>query len=120
MCTARFGCYGRRMQVKGPELGTVLDVGFAVVGVGLTATALWVPGSLVRTDVTGPPLLLAVLPLLIGGSLLLRRRAPLLMWVMLWAGLSVQALSTHQPPRGPELTFVVSAASYALAAHDTL
>jgi len=108
------------MRVKWPELGTVLDVGFAVVGVGLTAAALWIPGNLIGTAATGPPLLMAVLPLLIGGPLLLRRRAPLLMWVMMWAGISVQALVTHQPPRGPELTFVVSAGSYALAAHDTL
>jgi len=42
------------------------------------------------------------------------------MWGLVWAGISVQALVTHQPPRGPELAFVVSAGSYALAAHDTL
>ena len=108
------------MRVKWPEPGTVLDVGFAVVGVGLTAAALWVPGSLIGTAVTGPPLLVAVLPLLVGGPLVLRRRAPLLMWGLVWAGISVQALVTHQPPRGPELAFVVSAGSYALAAHDTL
>lgn len=63
MCAARSRCYGRRMRVKRPELGTVLDVGFAVVGVGLTAAALWVPGSLIGTAVTGPPLLLAKLDL---------------------------------------------------------
>ena len=110
------------MRVKRPELGTVLDAGFAVVGVGLSATALWVPGRLIGATAAGSPpaLLLAVLPLLVGGPLLLRRRAPLLMWVLLWAGISVQALITRQPPRGPELAFVVSAGSYALAAHDTL
>ena len=108
------------MRVNRPELGTLLDAGFAVVGVGVTATALWVPGSLSEATVTAPPALLAVLPLLVGGPLFLRRRAPLLMWIMVWAGLSLQALITHQPPRGPELTFVLSAGSYALAAHGSL
>jgi signal transduction histidine kinase len=68
----------------------------------------------------GPPWLLAVLPLLIGGPLLLRRRAPLLMWIIVWVGISLQALATHLPPKGPELVFVLCAGSYALAAHDTL
>jgi signal transduction histidine kinase len=97
-----------------------LDVGFAAVGVGLSAAAMWAPGSLLGPAATIQPLLRAVLPLLIGGPLLLRRRAPLLMWVMVWAGISLQAVITRQAPRGPELTFVLSAGSYALAAHDSL
>jgi signal transduction histidine kinase len=120
MCGGLPRCYVRRMQVKRSALDVALDSGFAVVGIGLSATALWVPDNLIGTAATSPPLLRAVLPLLIGGPLLLRRRAPLLMWVMLWLGISVQALVTHQPPRGPELTFVLSAGSYALAAHDSL
>lgn len=108
------------MQVKWPERGTVVDAGFAVVGVALTALATWAPASLIGTTVSGPPLLQAVLPLLIGGPLLLRRRAPLLMWVMVWTGISLQALITHQEPRGPEMAFVLSAGSYALAAHASL
>ena len=72
------------------------------------------------TPLKGPPWLLTVLPLLIGGPLLLRRRAPLLMWVIVWVGISLQALATHLPPSGPELVFVLCAGSYALAAHDTL
>jgi signal transduction histidine kinase len=120
MWAGRSGCYVRRMRVKRPVLDIALDAGFAVVGVGLSAAAMWVPDSLIGTAATSPALPRAVLPLLIGGPLLLRRRAPLLMWVMLWAGISLQALVTHQAPRGPELTFVLSAGSYALAAHDTL
>jgi signal transduction histidine kinase len=120
MCAARSGCYVLRMQVKRPDLDTALDVGFAVVGFGLTAVATWTSTSLTGTPLTGPPWLLAVLPLLIGGPLLLRRRAPLLMWVIVWVGISLQALATHLPPSGPELAFVLCAGSYALAAHDTL
>jgi signal transduction histidine kinase len=120
MCAARAKCYVRRMRVKRPVLDTALDAGFAVVGFGLTAVATWTSTSLTGTPLTGPPWLLAVLPLLIGGPLLLRRRAPLLMWVMVWVGISLQALATHLPPSGPELVFVLCAGSYALAAHDTL
>jgi signal transduction histidine kinase len=120
MCAARSGCYVRRMRVKRSALDTALDAGFAVLGFGLTATATWTSTSLIGTRLTGPPWLLAVLPLLIGGPLLLRRRAPLLMWVIVWVGISLQALATHLPPGGPELVFVLCAGSYALAAHDTL
>jgi hypothetical protein len=120
MCTAPTRCYVRRMWVKRPVLDTALDAGFAVVGFGLTAVATWTSTSLTGTPLTGPPWLLAVLPLLIGGPLLLRRRAPLLMWVIVWVGISLQALATHLPPKGPELVFVLCAGSYALAAHDTL
>jgi signal transduction histidine kinase len=108
------------MRVTRPVLDTALDAGFAVVGFGLTAVATWTSTSLAGTPLTVPPFLLAVLPLLIGGPLLLRRRAPLLMWVMVWVGISLQALATHLPPSGPELVFVLCAGSYALAAHDTL
>ena len=120
MCTAPTRCYVRRMWVKRPVLDTALDAGFAVVGFGLTAVATWTSTSLTGTPLAGPPWLLAVLPLLIGGPLLLRRRAPLLMWVIVWVGISLQALATHLPPKGPELVFVLCAGSYALAAHDTL
>ena len=120
MCTAPTRCYVRRMWVKRPVLDTALDAGFAVVGFGLTAVATWTSTSLTGTPLAGPPWLLAVLPLLIGGPLLLRRRAPLLMWIIVWVGISLQALATHLPPKGPELVFVLCAGSYALAAHDTL
>jgi signal transduction histidine kinase len=108
------------MWVKRPVLDTALDAGFAVVGFGLTAVATWTSTSLTGRPLAGPPWLLAVLPLLIGGPLLLRRRAPLLMWIIMWVGISLQALATHLPPKGPELVFVLCAGSYALAAHDTL
>jgi len=120
MCAARSGCYVRRMRVKWPTLDTALDAGFAVVGFGLTAAATWTSTSLIGAPLTGPSWLLAVLPLLIGGPLLLRRRAPLLMWVIIWAGIALQALATHLPPSGPEVVFVLCAGSYALAAHATL
>jgi hypothetical protein len=55
MCDSRAWCYGRRMRVKRSDLDTALDVGFAVVGVGLTAVATWAPASLIGTTVSGPP-----------------------------------------------------------------
>jgi signal transduction histidine kinase len=95
-----------------------LDGGLAAIGIGLTAVATWTSTGLTGTPLAGPAPLLAVLPVLIGGPLVLRRRAPLLMWVIVWAGITLQALVTHQPPKGPELVFVLCAGSYALAAHD--
>jgi signal transduction histidine kinase len=108
------------MRVKRPELGTVVDVGFAAAGAGLTALASWAPSSLIGTTVTGPPALRTLLPLLVGAPLLLRRRAPLLMWILVWTGISLQALITRQEPQGPELAFVLAVGGYALGAHASL
>ena len=107
-------CYVRRMRVRRADLGTAGDVCFAVIGTGLTVLADW------KTPGTVLPLLLAVLPLVIGVSLAWRRRAPLVLWMVLWTGISLQALVMRQPPRGPELAFVVSAGSYALGAYGGL
>ncbi|HLK74824.1 MAG TPA: sensor histidine kinase [Streptosporangiaceae bacterium] len=105
------------MRVTRSVLDMTLDGGFAAVGIGLTAMATWTPISLTGAPLAGPAWLLAILPVLIGGPLFLRRRAPLLMWVIVWAGIALQALVTHQPPKGPELVFVLCVGSYALAAH---
>jgi signal transduction histidine kinase len=107
------------MRVRRQIVDTTLDTGFAVIGFWLTAIATWTSVSLTGTPLTGPAWLLAVLPLLIGGPLFLRRRAPLLMWVIVWAGIALQAMATHQPPEGPELVFVVCAGGYAVAAYAT-
>ena len=120
MCAVRARCYLRRMRVKWSGLDPALDAGFAVLGFGLTAMSTWTSTGLTGTPLTGPPWLLAVLPLLIGGPLILRRQAPVLMWVMVWVGISLQTLVIHQPPSGPELVFVLCAGSYALAAHASL
>jgi signal transduction histidine kinase len=120
MCGERARCYRRRMRVKRSYLDVALDVGLTVVGVGLAGVATMVPEGLLGTAVTVPSWPLAMLPLLIGGPLILRRRAPLLMWVIMWLGIALQALATHLPPRGPELVFVLCAGSYALAAHTSL
>jgi signal transduction histidine kinase len=107
-------------RATGVHPGTVLDAGIAIVGTGLTAVAAWGPANQNGHAIAGPPWLLAVLPLLIGAPLALRRRAPLLMWTVVWAGISLQALITHNPPDGPELMFVLFVASYSLAAHTSL
>ena len=99
--------------------GTVLDAGLAACGAGLTALALWGPPALTGTTVAGPSWLLALLPLIMGAPLLLRRRAPLLMWGAIWAGTLLQTLITGSPPLGFEIA-VVFAACYALGAHSSL
>jgi signal transduction histidine kinase len=107
------------MRVKRSDLDTALDVGLTVVGIGLAGTATVIPEGLLGTPVIAPSWPLALLPLLIGGPLILRRRSPLLMWVLVWLGIALQALATHMPPRGPELVFVLCAGGYALAAYTS-
>ncbi|HEY1617337.1 MAG TPA: histidine kinase, partial [Streptosporangiaceae bacterium] len=60
---------------------------------------------------------LALLPLLMGGPLLLRRRAPLLMWLAIWAGIALLSLLAINSLRGLAFMFVLFAAAYSLGAH---
>jgi signal transduction histidine kinase len=107
-------------RAAGSDPGPVLDAGVAIAGIGLTAVAVWAPSSLIGTPVAGPRWLLAVLPLVLGAPLALRRRAPLLMWTVIWAAIALQALITRSALQGPELVFVLSVASYSLAAYSSL
>ena len=107
----------RRAQTADP--GMLLDAGLAVAGTGLTALALWLPAGPSGTAIVGSPWLLAVLSLMIGAPLVLRRRAPLVMWAVIWAGAITQALTVHELPQGLEIV-VLCAASYALGAHSSL
>ncbi len=97
--------------------GTIADAGLAVAGTGLIAIAAWVPVP--ETQITGPPWLRALLPLLIGAPLAIRRRRPLLMWTVMWAGISAQVLVTGTAPATLALTLVLFAGSYAVAAYST-
>ncbi|MGD0246226.1 MAG: histidine kinase [Streptosporangiaceae bacterium] len=98
----------------------IADAGLGIGAAGLTAIAAWGPAGLVGTAIVGPPWLLGLLPLLMGAPLLLRRRAPLLMWAVIWAGLGLQDLITDKPPRGLEFMFVLFTAAYSLGAYAGL
>ncbi len=100
--------------------GAVADAGLAITGIALTALAAWGHAGPFGTPIAGPPWLRAVLPLLLGAPLALRRRAPLLMWTLLWASVSLQALITRDAPAGLELLFILCVGSYSLAAHASL
>ena len=115
------------------DLGMIADAGLAIAGAGLTAVAaLGPPGrpGLVGTPIAGPSWLLALLPLLMGASLLLRRRAPLLIWTVIWTTLALHYLLTRNRPEslafGPDprtpapFTFVLFTAAYSLGAHARL
>jgi signal transduction histidine kinase len=97
----------------------IVDAGMGIAGAGLTAVAAWGLPGLISTAITGPSWLLALLPLLMGAPLVLRRRAPLLMWTAIWAGLALQSkLTLDVPSLG--FTFVLLAAAYSLGAHASL
>ena len=68
----------------------IVDAGMGIAAAGLIAVAVGRPPRLVgTTPIAGPSWLLALLPLLMGAPLLLRRRAPLLMWTAIWAALAL-------------------------------
>lgn len=120
-----------RRMAAGGDLGVITDAGTGVVAAVLTAAAAWGPRGLIAgSTIDGPLWFRALLPLLIGAPLLLRRRAPLLMWTALWAAIALQSLlaqggyaeSLHRnfgpyPETPLAFTFVLFAGAYALGAH---
>jgi signal transduction histidine kinase len=107
-------------RLEGGAPGIIADAGAGIAAAGLTAAAAWGPPGLIGTPIAGPPWLLALLPLLMGAPLVLRRRAPLLMWTAIWAGIALLSLLTHNSLRGLAFTFVLFAAAYSLGAHASL
>jgi signal transduction histidine kinase len=98
----------------------ITDAWIAIAAVGLIAAAAWGPASLAGTTLAGPTWLRVLLPLLIGAPLALRRRAPLLMWTAIWAGMALQYRITRHPLQDLELMVVLLTASYSLGAHAPL
>jgi len=105
-------------RLAGGDPGVIVDAGMGLIGAGLIAVATWGSPRLIGSEtVAGPSWLLAVLPLLLGGPLVLRRRAPLAMWLVTWTGIALLCLLGHNLVRGLAFTFALLAASYALGAH---
>jgi signal transduction histidine kinase len=103
-------------RFAGTDLDLIADAGMAITGVTLAALAVWMPWG---AAAIGPVWLRAVLPLLVGGPLALRRRAPLIMWIAIWAAIALQYGITSHPPEGLEL-FAPFAGAYSLGAHVSL
>ncbi|HEX3512750.1 MAG TPA: histidine kinase [Trebonia sp.] len=102
------------------EAAIVADAGMAIAAAGLTAVAAWGPPGLIGTAIAGPTWLLALLPLLIGAPMALRRRAPVLMWTAIWATIALQFQLTEKSPQGLEFMLVLFAGAYSLGAHASL
>jgi signal transduction histidine kinase len=117
---ATFGDMQAVRRLAGGEAGIIADAGIGIAAAGLTAVAVWGPPSLVDAAIVGPWWLLALLPLLMGAPLVMRRRAPLLMWTAIWAALVLQSLLTRDRLQGSEFTLVLFAAAYSLGAHASL
>jgi signal transduction histidine kinase len=116
-----FGGMQAVRRLAGGDPGVIVDAGMATVAAGLIAIAAWGSPRLIgSTAIAGPSWLLALLPLLMGVSLLLRRRAPLLMWLAIWAGIALLSLYAVNSLRGLAFMFVLFAAAYSLGAHASL
>jgi signal transduction histidine kinase len=116
----------RRLATIDPGLFANAVLGIAAAG--LTAVDAWGPPRLMGgATIAGPWWLRALLPLLMGVALLVRRREPLLMWAAIWAGMAMQypfamdrqVVSQFGPDVAAPLafTFVMFAAAYSLGAH---
>src|SRR5580704_10602774 len=79
----------------GGHPGVIVDAGMGI------AAAAWGSPRLIGSEaIAGPSSLLALLPLLLGGPLALRRRAPLVMWLAIWAAIALLCLLAHNSLRG--------------------
>jgi signal transduction histidine kinase len=108
-------------RVAGGDPGVIVDAGLGIAGAGLIAVAAWGAPRLIGSEaIAGPSWLLALLPLLLGGPLVLRRRAPLRMWLAIWAALALLCLLADDSLRGLAWVFVLFAAAYSLGAHASL
>ena len=128
-----FGGMQAVRRLAGGDPGIIADAGLGIAAAGLIAVAVLGPPGLIGSDpIAGPSWLLALLPLLLGVPLVLRRRAPLLMWrrsgrplrccpCSPWAGHRIAAPEFGLYPRTPaSFTFVLFAAAYSLGAHASL
>ena len=114
-------CMQAVRRLAGSDPGVITDAGMGIAGAGLIAVAAWGrPGLIGSAAIAGPSWLLALLPLLLGAPLVLRRRAPLLMWQTIWAGIALLSLLAYNSLRGLAFTFVLFAAAYSLGAHASL
>ena len=109
-------------RLAGGDQSVIVDTGIGIVGGGLIAIAAFgpPPGLFGTAMIPGPLWLRVVLPLLLGVPLMLRRRAPLLMWAAIWAAILLLTLFTHNAERGVAFTFVLFTAAYSLGAHAPL
>ena len=113
---------GRQASViadAGSQIGIgIADAGIGIAAAGLIAVAAWGSPRLIGSEaIAGPSWLLALLPLLVGAALVLRRRAPLAMWLTIWAGIALLCLLAHNSLRGLAFTFALLVAAYSLGAH---
>jgi signal transduction histidine kinase len=112
-----FGGMQAVRRLAGGDPGIIADAGLGIAGAGLIAVAAWGSPRLIGSEaIAGPLWLRALLPLLVGAPLVLRRRAPLLMWLATWAGIALLAQFAGNSVRGLAFTFVLFAAAYALGA----
>jgi signal transduction histidine kinase len=96
-----------------------LDAALALLGAGLIAFAAWAPSRVAGTALQGPLWLRAVLPFLLGVPLAVRRRCPLLVWALIWAGVCLAALVAREAPAVLGVTVVLLVGSYSLGAYGS-
>jgi signal transduction histidine kinase len=108
----------RPLSAVRPSL--VFDAGLAVFGTGLVAFDAWAQPRGSGSPIEGPLWWRALLPFLIGAPLVARRRYPLLVWSVIWAGVSIDALVAREVPATLAVTVVLLIGSYSLAAHGSL
>ena len=100
---------------------SIVDAGLGIAGAGLIAVAAWGSPRLIGSEaIAGPSWLVALLPLLLGGALMLRRRAPLPMWLVIWGAVGLLCLLAVNSVRGLAWIFVLFTAAYSLGAHASL
>jgi signal transduction histidine kinase len=108
-------------RLTGGDPGAIVDAGIGIAAAVLIAVAAWGSPRLIGSEaIDGPSWLLGLLPVLVGVPLVLRRRAPLLMWLAIWASIALLSLLAVNSLEGLAWVFVLFSAAFALGAHASL
>lgn len=95
-----------------------LDWSLALLGAFITEWVVLISPD-VGNPVAGPRWLTVSWPLLIDLPLAWRRRAPLTAYLLIWAGIDLQALWTGNSAEGLEVLFAIGVGTYSVAAFSS-
>ena len=109
---------GNPVSVQRMRRGLALDWSIALLGAGLTEWVVLVSPD-VGNPVAGPRWLTVSWPLLLDLPLAWRRRAPLTSFLLVLAGVDLQALWTGNSAEGLEVLFALGVGTYSVAAYSS-
>jgi signal transduction histidine kinase len=105
-----------RLRTLSPT--TALDLGMVVFVAAVTEWQVFDRRAHLSTHIAGPRWLTVALPLLIALPLLWRRRRPMLVCVLVMAGIVIQAVASGHTPEGLQIILIWVVVPYSVAVYS--